>query len=76
MFHFMYVHIIFSSAWVAERPSFVEKAAYWVDDIFPLYFDYLLFNKFKLFAILECWIWVLIAIVPDLCILFTFIVLP
>ena len=45
-----------------------EIAVHSVDHMFSLYFD--CFFRFGF----EGWIWVLIASVPDLCILFTFII--
>ena len=50
--------------------TFWELAAYSVDHMVSLYFDYLILviSRFGF----EGWIWVLIASVPDLCILFTF----
>ena len=44
MFHFMFVHNTFSSAWVAEWPpfgQFWEIAARSVSNLFSLYFVYL-----------------------------------
>ena len=40
-FHLTCVHIIFSSVWVAEWPSFGKIAAHSGDHMFSLYFDYL-----------------------------------
>ena len=40
-FHLMCVHITFNSVSVAEWPSFGGIAAYSVDHMFSLYFDYL-----------------------------------
>ena len=37
----MFVHVNFSSVWVAEWPPFGGKAAHSVDHMFSLYFDYL-----------------------------------
>ena len=46
--------------------TFWEIAAHSVDHMFSLYFDYQ--------CSFEGWIWVLIASVPDLCIVFTFMI--
>ena len=60
----MCVHIIFSSVSVAELPPFHS-----VDHMFSLYyFVILVIFRFSF----EAWIWVLIASVPDLCLLFYF----
>ena len=48
--------------------TFWEKAAHSIHHMFSLCFDYITCFGF------ECWIWLLIASVPGLCILFTFIV--
>ena len=64
-FHLMCVHIIFSSVLVAEWPS-VWKELLTPYNMFSLYFDNWYFLLFK------GWIWVLIAAVSGLCILFTF----
>ena len=52
---------------------FWERAAHSVDQLFSLYFDYsfviLVISRF----VFEGWIWVLFALFPGLCILFTFI---
>ena len=50
--------------------SIWEIAAHSVDHMFFLYFDYLHFKLFPVFGF-EGRIWVLIASVPDLCILFS-----
>ena len=65
-FYLTFVHIIFSSVSVAEW----EIAAHSVDHMFSLYLDYLYYQLFSRFGF-EGWSWVLIASVPDLCILFT-----
>ena len=46
--------------------TFLKKVAHSVDQMFSLHFDYLLCFGF------EGWIWVLIALVPALCIPFYF----
>ena len=48
-----------------------EIAAHSVDHMFSLYFDYFYFKVISRFGF-EGLIWVLIASVPDTCILFTF----
>ena len=50
--------------------TFWETAAYSVDHMFSLYFDYLYISYFP-FLVLRAGFWVLIASVSDLCILFT-----
>ena len=52
--------------------TFWEIAAHSVDQMFSLYFDYFVILVISRFDF-EGWIWVLIASVPDICILFTFI---
>ena len=51
--------------------TFWERAAHSVGHMFSLYFDYFLIVVIPRFGF-EGWIWVLIASVPGLCILFTF----
>ena len=47
-FHLIFVHIIFSSVWVAVRVAyFWERAAHSVDHMFSLYFDNFLFVYFS-----------------------------
>ena len=60
-FHLTCVYIIFSSVWVAEWPPFGK----W------------LLTRLTIcsLCILKGWIWVLIASVPDLSMLFTFILM-
>ena len=41
MSHFMFVHYIFSSVWIAEWPPFWEIAARSVNNLFSLYLVYL-----------------------------------
>ena len=60
----------FSSVLVAEWPPFGEIAAGSVDHMFS--FVFCLFVVTSHFGI-ESWIWVLVASVPDLCTLLTFI---
>ena len=50
---------------------FWEIAAHSVDHIFSLYFQLFVTLVISQFGF-EGWIWFLIALVPDLCILFTF----
>ena len=73
-FQFMCVYIIFSSVSVTERPTVLEISAHSINHnvlfVFLL-FVILVISRFGF----ESWIWVLIASVPDLCILFTFCVL-
>ena len=68
----MLVHIIyiFSSVWVAMWPHFGEGAAHSIDHMFSLYFDYLLFIIVR-FGF-EGGVGVLIAPVPDHCLLVSF----
>ena len=47
--------------------TFWEIAAHSVDHMLSLYFDYVI-SRFGF----EGWFWVLVASVPDLCIIFTF----
>ena len=56
------------------RFLFWEIAAHKVDHMFTLYFDYLLYYLFPVLGFKD-WSWVLIASVPDLCIIVTFILL-
>ena len=72
----MYFHFMFSSVSVAELSPFGKKLLTRLTICSLLSFDY-----WTLFVILvisrfgfESWIWVLIASVPDLCILFTFLI--
>ena len=51
--------------------TFWEIAAYSVDHMFSLYFDFFVILVISCFGF-EGWSWVLIASVPDLCIFFTF----
>ena len=60
-FHLKCVHIIFSSVWVAEWAPFVKELLTRLTICF-----------LRIFPGLEGWIWVLIASVPGVCILFTF----
>ena len=59
----MFVHIILSSVWVAQRPHFGKELLTRLT-MFSLYYDY--FSHFGF----EMGIWVLIAPVPGLCILY------
>ena len=43
IFHFMFVHYTFSSIWVAEWPPFGKIADRSVNNLFSLYFVYLLY---------------------------------
>ena len=69
-FHFMYVHIIFSSVWVAQWPPFGKSCSLGcplVHFVFRL-LEILVISSFDF----ESWVWVLTASVPDNCLLVTF----
>ena len=67
-FHIMCVHIIFSLVWVAEWPPFGKELL----TRLTISLCILTICNFSYFGF-EGWIWVLIASVPGLCILLTFI---
>ena len=69
-FHLICVHIIFSSVLVAEWPHFGKELLprLTIDSLCIWLFVILDISRFGF----EGWIWVLIASVPDLGILFTF----
>ena len=71
-FHLIHLkcgYIIFISIWVAEWPHFGKIGAHSVDNMFFVFllFVILVISRFGF----EGWILVLIASVPDLCMLFT-----
>ena len=72
-FHLTCVHIIFSSVWVAEWPPLGKYllARLTICSLCILTICNLVIFRFGF----EGWIWVLVAQVPGLCILFTFTVL-
>ena len=60
-----------TSVWVAECPPFGKQLLTRLTILFSLYFDFVCnFSYFPRFGF-ESWIWVLIASVPGICILFT-----
>ena len=67
-FHLMYVHINYSSVWVAEWPPFLKEllSRLTICSLCILTFVILVISRFGF----EGWIWVLIALVPGLCTLF------
>ena len=72
-FHLMFVHIIFSSVWVAKWPPFGKElpTRLTLCSLCSLTICSLVFYRF----IFEGGIWVLIAPVPSHCILVTFILM-
>ena len=75
MFHqVLCVHIIFSSVWVAECHLFGKQLLTRLTICSPCKkIQYICNFSYFLFGF-EGWIWVLIASVPDHCILFTFLI--
>ena len=71
MSHFMLVHYSLSSIWVAERPPFWGIAAPSVNNLFSLYFVYLLYLVISRFGF-KSGICLLIATVPVHCFSITF----
>ena len=66
----MFVHYTFSSVWVAEWPPFEKELHIWLVVCSHCILSICIFFGF------EGWIWVLIASVPALCIMFTFSYFP
>ena len=70
-FHLMHFHIIFRSVWVAGWPPFGRGLLTRLTT-FSICFLTICNFSFSHFGI-EGWIWVLIASVPDRCLLVTFL---